>query len=109
MKGITKLGHDKHKYMNAIFEPSINEEQCSACEACLDRCPVGAITVEDTAIVDRNKCLGCGLCASGCPSEAITMILRDDAQEPFERALELGLAILQGKQESVKEHLEHLT
>jgi ferredoxin len=88
--------------MNALFEASINEEECIACEECLDRCPVGAITIEDTAVVDRNKCLGCGLCAGACPSEAITMILRDDAEEPFDRALDLGLAILQGKQEATK-------
>jgi Pyruvate/2-oxoacid:ferredoxin oxidoreductase delta subunit len=100
MKGITKLGHDKRKYMNALFEPSIDEEECTACEECIDRCPVGAIIVEDTAIIDRDKCLGCGLCASGCPSEAITMILRDDAEEPFDRALDLGMAILQGKQKA---------
>jgi Pyruvate/2-oxoacid:ferredoxin oxidoreductase delta subunit len=98
MKGITKLGHNKHKYMNALFEASVDEEECTACEECLDRCPVGAIVVKDTALIDRDKCLGCGLCASGCPSEAITMILRDDAEEPFDRALELGLAILEGKQ-----------
>ncbi len=97
MKGITHKGHDKGKYMNALFEAVIDEEDCTACEACVDRCPVGAIAVEEAANVDRRKCLGCGLCAGVCPTEAITLLLREDGQEPFDRVTEMGMAILEGK------------
>lgn len=100
MKGITKRGHTKQKYFNALFEAVVDEETCTSCEACLDRCPVGAITVDDTAGVNREKCLGCGLCASSCPVEAITLHLREDREEPFDRTFDLGLAILKGKSES---------
>ena len=97
MKGITRRGHSKQKYFNALFEAVIDEEACTACELCIERCPVGAITVDVAAAVDREKCLGCGLCASECPGEAIIMNLREDREEPFERAFDLGLAILKGK------------
>jgi len=97
MKGITRLGHDKHKYMNALFEAVVDEEACSGCEECVERCPVGAISVEDMAEVDGEKCLGCGLCASNCPGEAITLHLREDSMEPFDRVLDMGMAILEGK------------
>ena len=100
MKGITQRGHLKQKYLNALFEAMIDEAACTSCELCLDRCPVGAITLEETARVDRGKCLGCGLCASDCPSEAITLHLREDREEPFEKAFDLGIAILEGKEKS---------
>ena len=97
MKGITKFGHNKQGYMNALFESIIDQEKCSGCGTCIDRCPVDAITLEDFAIVDREKCLGCGLCARACSEEAITLQVREDGEEPFERVLELGMAILEKK------------
>ena len=101
MKGITKQGADKQKFMNALFEAVVDEAQCTACEICLDRCPVDAINVQDAAMVDRNKCLGCGLCASDCAMEAITMHLREDRQEPFDRTFDMGMAMLKAKQENL--------
>ncbi|MFX1346458.1 MAG: 4Fe-4S binding protein [Promethearchaeota archaeon] len=84
MRGITQFGFDKHKFMNAIFESVIDKDLCIACEACVDRCPVNAISIEeDFAVVDRNKCLGCGLCHRTCPEEAIILQLREDRMEPF--------------------------
>ncbi len=100
MKGMTQFGHDKHKYMNALFESIIDQEKCIGCETCVDRCPVGAITMEEVAKVNREKCLGCGLCATACPEEAITLQLREDREEPFNRVLEMGMAILEAKKKT---------
>ena len=97
MKGITQMGQDKQKFMNAIFESIIEEELCIACGNCVERCPVKAITVEEVAKVDRDLCLGCGLCASVCQEEAISLKPRDDAIEPFNRVLEMGAAIIEAK------------
>jgi Na+-translocating ferredoxin:NAD+ oxidoreductase subunit B len=102
MKGMVTKGHDKQKYMNALYEAVVDVEACIACEACGDRCPVKAITVEDAALISREKCLGCGLCAGVCPSEAITLHLRADRQEPFKNTFELGMAIWEGKQRHLK-------
>jgi Pyruvate/2-oxoacid:ferredoxin oxidoreductase delta subunit len=98
LKGITKKGHDKKKYMNALFEAVIDEDECALCADCEERCPVGAITLsEKTAKVDRDRCLGCGLCAGVCESGAIAIRPREDAEEPFNRVVELGMAIMEGK------------
>jgi len=100
MKGMIKFGHDKQKYMNAIFESIIDQEACTGCSSCVDRCPVKAITVDDYAIVDRDLCLGCGLCASACSEEAIVLEPRKDGVEPFNRVFEMGMAIIKGKRNS---------
>ncbi len=53
------------------FIPRFDDDNCSACGICADRCPVDAIEVEDTAAVDLGKCLGCGVCFPTCPAESI--------------------------------------
>jgi electron transport complex protein RnfB len=97
LKAITKWGSYRQRHFNAVFEAVVDEEECTACEICLDRCPVEAIEVEEKALVDRNKCLGCGLCATTCPTEAIHLILREDRQEPFNNVGELGGRVLEAK------------
>ncbi len=98
MKGVTQRGRDKHKYMNAMFEAVVDDDSCMSCEACVERCPVGAIGMGDTAEIDADKCLGCGLCASACPAESITLRLREDGEEPFNRVMEMGMAIVEAKE-----------
>ncbi|MFX1448430.1 MAG: 4Fe-4S binding protein [Promethearchaeota archaeon] len=102
MKGMTQFGQDKQKFMNAIFESIIDESVCISCGNCVERCPVKAITIEDYALVNRDLCLGCGLCASVCPEGAISLKPRKDAEEPFNRVLEMGAAILEAKRKEGK-------
>jgi electron transport complex protein RnfB len=100
MKGITREGMDKHLFLNALFEALVDGDACTACGECVDRCPVGAVSLDDTAVVDRDRCLGCGLCAGICPADAVTMSLREDREEPFDRVLNMGAAILEGKRKT---------
>ncbi|MBR7099726.1 MAG: 4Fe-4S binding protein [Clostridia bacterium] len=46
-------------------------DDCIACGACADTCPVGAIQVTDKAIIDKDVCVDCGACAESCPVSAI--------------------------------------
>ena len=41
--------------------------ECVACGACVDTCPVGAISLEDKAVVDASACVDCGACEGACP------------------------------------------
>jgi heterodisulfide reductase subunit A-like polyferredoxin len=69
------------KHNVSVIEPSrfaacVDPELCTGCEACLDRCFFGALTMGETGTtkVDREKCMGCGLCQVVCPTEAISMV-----------------------------------
>jgi len=57
------------------FQPVWDPELCTACETCIDRCPMTALTMgeKDIPEVDLDRCIGCGVCATGCPEEAIAM------------------------------------
>jgi Fe-S-cluster-containing hydrogenase component 2 len=63
----------------------------------LENCPVGAISLRDNIQVDRTKCLGCGICAGKCPAGAIAVMLRKDREEPFDKVLDMGMAVLEAK------------
>jgi H+/Na+-translocating ferredoxin:NAD+ oxidoreductase subunit B len=56
----------------------IDADLCSACEECMDRCQLDAISETDDALmmVNRDRCIGCGLCVTTCPTEAINMQLK---------------------------------
>ncbi len=48
-------------------------EECLACGACADACPVNAIALGDNGIyvIDAETCIDCGACEDGCPVGAI--------------------------------------
>jgi NAD-dependent dihydropyrimidine dehydrogenase PreA subunit len=48
-------------------------EDCIACGACADTCPVGAISLGANGIyVISDECVDCGACEDGCPVSAIS-------------------------------------
>jgi len=53
----------------------IDQDVCSGCGVCVERCPTDAIELNDngTAERDKNSCFGCGICARFCPEEAISL------------------------------------
>ncbi len=97
LKGITVEGMDKQNFMNALFMAHVDKRTCTACGNCLDRCPVGAVSVTYAASVDGERCLGCGLCSTFCPVEAVKVIPRKERLGPFDHVMDLGLAIMREK------------
>ena len=48
-------------------------DACTACGACVEVCPVEAISAGDPIYkIDADKCIDCGQCADACPAEAIS-------------------------------------
>jgi len=50
---------------------TVKKDKCVACGACVDACPVNAIKMDETAVIDEGTCIDCGTCVDQCPSEAI--------------------------------------
>jgi ferredoxin len=72
LRGLTEFDNPR-AIAKANFISTIDKNECTACETCVDRCKFNAITVNDFANVNPDKCIGCGLCAVTCPSDAIMM------------------------------------
>ena len=70
----------------------VAKEECTGCEACLERCQMDAISIGDegTAVIDDDRCIGCGLCVPTCPTEAMKLIQKtgDAYRKPPQNAME---------------------
>ncbi len=54
--------------------PQADTELCTACGACIDHCPVSALTMkEDFPVVDADICITCFCCQEICPEKAMTL------------------------------------
>jgi ferredoxin len=63
----------KH-WVKSRYEAEVDDEECTGCETCVERCQFEAITMEDDlAVVDPEKCFGCGVCVLSCPTDALSM------------------------------------
>ena len=67
------------------FFPTIDEDLCTGCGDCVEKCPVEAMSLkEDEAVCDQEKCLGCGFCATQSPLDSISL------ERVSNKRLELG-------------------
>jgi len=70
--------------------PSIKAEECAnGCTACVDVCPVAAITLSSagTVSLDLGPCVFCGECADACPTDKITFTNDYKTAAPTREAL----------------------
>ena len=56
-----------------LIRYTIDTEKCTACGACLEACPHGAITGEKKQphAIDADKCTKCGICRDQCTFDAV--------------------------------------
>jgi len=67
-----------------------DEESCTGCDDCIDRCQMGALSlVDETISLNQEYCIGCGNCTTVCPSESLSMVRREEIIEPPVRRSEV--------------------
>jgi ferredoxin len=49
----------------------VDADKCTGCGACVDICPVNAISIKNNKAVIGKECIGCRACETQCPMEAI--------------------------------------
>jgi uncharacterized protein len=52
-------------------KPIFKKDNCKVCGRCIKHCPVDAITIKDTAVLDQQRCISCGECYAVCPHGAV--------------------------------------
>ncbi|MDN5351333.1 MAG: uncharacterized protein PWQ12_249 [Clostridiales bacterium] len=56
---------------HSAISPTVKESVCVACGKCIEKCDVGAISMQEKAHIDPDKCVGCAGCIAVCPVGAI--------------------------------------
>lgn len=77
-----RLGYDSLSRSNYLA--TVSAAECVGCEACEDRCPVGAASVgeDGVAVVDAELCIGCGVCVPSCATETMALVRRTEEKAP---------------------------
>jgi len=79
LRGITLLDIP-HAVAPSSYWAVVDEDLCNGCWACVDRCQVDAIEINENMVaeIDYERCLGCGVCTFVCAPEALRLEKRDD-------------------------------
>ncbi|MGI5825415.1 MAG: 4Fe-4S binding protein [Bacillota bacterium] len=57
------------EYNGVPFKPA-GDHHCNKCGACVEQCPVGAISPTAPRETDKEKCISCMRCVAFCPQKA---------------------------------------
>lgn len=76
LRGIAEFGH-----LNAVgksgYIVSVDENLCTGCSICVDRCHFKALTIVDGVCKkEESRCFGCGVCVLTCPTQALSLVSR---------------------------------
>ncbi|MDR2708407.1 MAG: DUF362 domain-containing protein [Elusimicrobiota bacterium] len=84
--------------MHSAGKPSVNQERCIGCGACVRICAHDAPTIKNKkASIDQNKCVGCGRCIGVCPKDAIEAAGDETCEILNYKIAEYTAAIVRGR------------
>jgi len=70
-------------FFSTNYAAHVDREACTLCGGCVDRCPMGAIALDDAAAaVALTHCIGCALCVTACTSDALSLMQKDGVRVP---------------------------
>lgn len=83
-------------FQSSNYFVEIDEETCTGCELCVERCPADALEMVDdvSKLKSESLCLGCGVCVYKCPSESMGLVKREQEQYVPERMREGAIFML---------------
>ncbi len=74
LRGMVEYGSE-NSIARSDFYAVVDEDLCSGCEACIDRCAFNAMAMMDgICVVERASCYGCGLCIGTCETDALSLV-----------------------------------
>jgi Pyruvate/2-oxoacid:ferredoxin oxidoreductase delta subunit len=81
LRGLTKW-EQPYSFVRSNFQMSVDNDLCTGCEECLDRCQFTALSVQEgKLLVDSNRCIGCGVCSIACSEKALGLISRSPEEK----------------------------
>jgi len=79
LRGIAELGI-ANAVARSAFVNQVEVDLCIGCEACLESCQFGALSLEITVQVNAQRCVGCGVCVPACLEGALGLARRPEAE-----------------------------
>ncbi len=83
LSGYKAMGGQAHANVNVnAYLLKYDRDACIQCGACIDRCPMEAISFDDEGFCfHNNACVRCGQCVTVCPASARILSYRGDYPE----------------------------
>ncbi|MFX1235317.1 MAG: ATP-binding protein [Promethearchaeota archaeon] len=80
--GLKKLPNPAD-FATSNYYAEIDEDLCTGCGNCINRCQMDAITlVNNISSIELKRCIGCGNCTLECLSDAITLRKKEQQNIP---------------------------
>jgi ferredoxin len=71
--------------------------RCTGCGACVSRCQMDAIDLDEISTTNLDRCIGCGACVPACPENARLLVKKEHEWVPPIKSEELYMEILKLK------------